>query len=49
VWWFTGKVRKGLAPPFKRYAFKRLAGTLQERQVLLLVGPRRVGKSTLLY
>ncbi|MEM2978621.1 MAG: ATP-binding protein [Candidatus Hadarchaeales archaeon] len=48
-WWFTGKVRKELAPPFKRYAFKRLAGTLRERQALLLVGPRRVGKSTLLY
>jgi hypothetical protein len=23
-WWFTGKVRSGLAPPFKRYAFQRI-------------------------
>jgi predicted AAA+ superfamily ATPase len=48
-WWFTGKVRKELAPPFKRYAFPRVMESLGERQILLITGPRRVGKTTLLY
>jgi len=48
-WWFTGKIRKELAPRFKRYAFPRIIESLKERQILLLIGLRRVGKTTLLY
>jgi predicted AAA+ superfamily ATPase len=48
-WWFTGKVRRELALPFRRYAFRRILESLGERQVLLVTGPRRVGKTTLLY
>lgn len=48
-WWFTGKVRKELALPFKRYAFKRMIESLRDRQVLIVTGLRRVGKTTLLY
>jgi len=48
-WWFTGKIRRELAFPFRRYAFSRIMESLRERQILLLTGPRRVGKTTLLY
>jgi len=48
-WWFTGKVRKELALPFRRYAFSRIMESLPERQILLVTGSRRVGKTTLLY
>ncbi|MEM3404154.1 MAG: ATP-binding protein [Nitrososphaeria archaeon] len=48
-WWFTGRVRKELALPFKRYAFQRIIESLEERQVLIITGLRRVGKTTLLY
>lgn len=48
-WWFTGKVRSDLAPPFKRYAFQRVVDSFGERQILLITGPRRVGKTTLMY
>jgi hypothetical protein len=48
-WWFTGKVRKELALPFKRYAFPRILESLKERQILIITGLRRVGKTTLLY
>jgi len=48
-WWFTGKVRKELALPFRRYAFPRIMESSGERQILLVTGPRRVGKTTLLY
>lgn len=48
-WWFTGKIRRELAPPFRRYAFSRVTESLRERQILLVTGSRRVGKTTLLY
>lgn len=48
-WWFTGKIRRELALPFRRYAFPRIVESLEERQILLITGPRRVGKTTLLY
>ncbi|MEM7826580.1 MAG: ATP-binding protein [Candidatus Aenigmatarchaeota archaeon] len=48
-WWFTGKIRKELALSFKRYAFKRILESLNERQILIITGLRRVGKTTLLY
>jgi hypothetical protein len=47
-WWFTGKIRRELAPPFRRYPFSRVMESLRERQILLVTGSRRVGKTTLL-
>ncbi len=49
-WWTTGQVNPELAKPYRRKAFaeaKRLLAAY--RQVLMLVGLRRVGKSTILY
>jgi len=48
-WWFTGKIRKELALPFKRHVLSKILESLQDRQVLIIVGLRRVGKTTLLY
>jgi predicted AAA+ superfamily ATPase len=48
-WWFTGKVRKELALSFRRYAFSRVLESSKERQILMITGLRRVGKTTLLY
>ncbi|HKM60566.1 MAG TPA: ATP-binding protein [Candidatus Bathyarchaeia archaeon] len=48
-WWFTGKIRSELALPFHRYAFSRIWESLRERQIFLVTGLRRVGKTTLLY
>lgn len=48
-WWFTGKIRKELALPFKRYIFPKILESLKERQILMITGLRRVGKTTLLY
>jgi len=48
-WWFTGRVRKELAMPFKRYAFQRIIESLRERQILITTGLKRVGKTTLLH
>lgn len=48
-WWFTGKIRKELALPFKRYLFPKILENLKERQILIITGLRRVGKTTLLY
>jgi len=48
-WWFTGKIRKDLALPFKRYAFSKALESLKDRQILIITGLRRVGKTTLLY
>ncbi|MEM2896395.1 MAG: ATP-binding protein [Candidatus Bathyarchaeia archaeon] len=48
-WWFTGRIRKELALPFRRYAFSRILESLKERQTLIITGLRRVGKTTLLY
>ncbi|MCS6784148.1 MAG: ATP-binding protein [Candidatus Caldarchaeum sp.] len=48
-WWFTGKVRKELAPSYRRKEFRRVVQSFAERQVLLITGLRRVGKTTLMY
>jgi len=48
-WWFTGKIRKELALPFKRHVLSKILESLKDRQVLIIVGLRRVGKTTLLY
>lgn len=48
-WWFTGKVRDELAPPFKRHAFQRILSAIKDRQIMIITGLRRTGKTTLMY
>lgn len=48
-WWFTGKVRRELAPRFKRHGLAKVMERLNERQMLIMTGLRRVGKTTLFY
>lgn len=48
-WWFTGKIRKELAPEFKRYDLNKVLDSLNERQILIITGLRRVGKTTIFY
>lgn len=51
-WWTTGKVPEHLVPPVRRAAYHALRSRLRQpkwRRAFLLQGPRRVGKTTLLY
>lgn len=48
-WWDTGKVRKELVKPIKRYAFEQLLKQTKKRQITILTGLRRVGKTTLFF
>jgi len=48
-WWITGKVSDELFFPFKRYLFLELLKHINSRQMVLLAGLRRVGKTVLMY
>jgi len=48
-WWFSGKVSEKKAPPYRRRQFGPLWEEMKYRQMLVLTGLRRVGKSTLMY
>jgi len=48
-WWDTGKAEKIYLKPYKRPLFFSLEKFLYTRQILLIYGIRRVGKTTLLY
>jgi len=49
-WWKSGVVSENLAKAYKRKVFDEAWGLLNKhRQLLLITGLRRVGKSTLLY
>ncbi|MHB8372169.1 MAG: ATP-binding protein [Thermoplasmataceae archaeon] len=49
-WWFTGKVKKELTKDFKRYAYAEVNRLLRQyKEVIMLTGLRRVGKSTIIY
>jgi hypothetical protein len=49
-WWDTGKISQEKAKPYRRKVFEEIKRTFQKyRQILLLTGLRRVGKTTLLY
>lgn len=47
--WATGKVSEELAKPFKRKFFSNILTYLEKRQMLVLIGLRRVGKSVLIF
>ncbi|MBI5389233.1 ATP-binding protein [Candidatus Woesearchaeota archaeon] len=48
-WWKTGAVRKELLRSYKRHLYQELRTYLAKRQILLLQGLRRMGKSTMLF
>jgi len=50
-WWITGKVDAELAPSFKRNEYKRVKYVFfnKIRRFPVLSGPRRVGKSTIMF
>jgi predicted AAA+ superfamily ATPase len=48
-WWFSGDVSKVKAPPYRRKQFEDLWKEMEYRQMLILTGLRRVGKSTLMH
>jgi predicted AAA+ superfamily ATPase len=48
-WWITEKVKEELAPAFRRDIFKQLEEMVNVRQIVVLTGLRRVGKTTLFY
>ena len=51
-WWSTGEVPARLAPPVRRAAFSTVRERLRRpgwRRAMILEGPRRVGKTTILY
>lgn len=48
-WWKDSKVSKSLAKPYKRKIFVKVKNLLDYKQIIILSGLRRVGKTTLIY
>jgi hypothetical protein len=48
-WWTTKKVKASLLKLHKRPLFFRIKKYIEDRQILLITGLRRVGKTTLMY
>ena len=48
-WWTTGKVRANLLKPYKRPLFHQILKYMDDKQIILVYGLRRVGKTTLFY
>ena len=48
-WWTTSRVNSLLLKPHKRPLFFKISGYMKDRQIILLTGLRRVGKTTLAY
>lgn len=48
-WWREGAVKESFAKEYKRECFGELLNLLDHRQVIVICGLRRVGKSTLMY
>ena len=47
--WIIGKISEDLAKPFKRSFFFHVLEELESRQVIVVTGLRRVGKSTIMF
>ena len=47
-WWKTGHVRSGLLKEFRRNIYFEITKYLDKRQIILIWGLRRVGKTTLM-
>ncbi|MEM4773114.1 MAG: AAA family ATPase, partial [Nanoarchaeales archaeon] len=48
-WWTTGKVSEKDLEKYRRYLFYTILKYLEDRQIILITGLRRVGKTKLLY
>lgn len=48
-WWKQDKVNEELAKPYKRKIFDEVINLVKYKQIIILSGLRRVGKTTLLY
>ncbi|MDP7265564.1 MAG: ATP-binding protein, partial [Candidatus Thermoplasmatota archaeon] len=48
-WWNVGKVPEALLLPYRRKVFKDLLQWLEGKRILGIVGPRRTGKTTIMY
>lgn len=48
-WWVTGKVRYSFLEPVLRKIMPEIQQAMDERQVILLEGPRRVGKTSIMF
>lgn len=48
-WWKTGKVSPELALPYKRKLYRKLENLLDSKRITVIKGPRRTGKSTIIY
>ena len=48
-WWGTGKVPEALLKETRRAEFENLVGLLQDERIVSIIGPRRCGKTTLMY
>jgi len=48
-WWRTGAIPESLALPFERECLSRLTAYLSANRVIVIKGPRRTGKTTLVY
>src|SRR3989338_2926949 len=48
-WWKDCKISKELAKPYKRAILKEILKLLDYREIIILTGLRRVGKTTLIY
>lgn len=48
-WWKQNSVSKELSKPYKRHIFPKLFDLISYKQIIILSGLRRVGKTTLLY
>ena len=47
--WIDGKISEDLAKPFRRFPYFRVLDELENRQVVVITGLRRVGKSTIMF
>src|SRR4030066_2605467 len=48
-WWSTGKVPRHLLCPYRRRDFYPLRDKLADERILVITGPRRAGKTTIMY
>lgn len=48
-WWVAGKARPAQAKPFRRRDFFQVRAALGGKPIVAIVGPRQVGKTTLMY
>jgi len=49
TWWDTGQVKNSLCPYYERQMLANIISSLDSRAVSVLRGPRRTGKSTIMY